>query len=291
MLRDRMDRPTVSVVVPFLGDRAQAEALVATLTRLRIAALDEVIVADNTPDGLVGEVAANRVKVVDVADVKSASRARNAGAQQAGGEWLLFIDADCRPPADLIDGFFAPDPAPQTGIVAGEIEGVGEQDALLARWARSRRGKWVSHHISTGPRPAAVTANMLVRRTAFEDLGGFRIGGGGDLDLSWRAQERGWLFEYRPQVVIRHLDRERLSELAGQAVAYGGHQRHLRRLHGTAVARVPIVRPIVGSLAGAVVGSLGGDFAKARFSLVDGFWGALYWWGWLTRGAGARKAD
>jgi len=286
-----MDRPAVSVVVPFLGDYAQARALVATLATLRIGPGDELIVADNTPGGVVEAVADGQLKVVGIADTRSASHARNAGAEQASGEWLLFIDADCRPPVDLIDGFFTPQPSPLCGVVAGEIEGVGEQDAFLARWARSRRRKWVSHHLASGPYPGAVTANMLVRREAFADLGGFRPGGGGDLDLSWRAQQRGWLFEYRPDVVIHHLDRVRLSELAGQAVAYGGHRRHLRRLHGAAVARPPLARPIARSLGGTLVNSLSGDLEKARFSVIDGFWAALFWWGWLTGGALARKAD
>lgn len=288
-----VSRPGVSVVVPFLGDADEARALLDTLATLRTAPGDELIVADNTPDGVVAATAAKDggVTVVSAADRRSASHARNLGAAVASGEWLLFIDADCDPPEDLIDAYFTDPPPEGCGIVAGEIEGVPDQPAFLARWARSRRGPWVSHHLDFGPHPAGVTANLLVRRSAFEQLGGFRIGGGGDLDLSWRAQDAGWGFAYRPEVIIRHRDRETLRELASQAVAYGGHQHHLRDLHGPSVPRATILRELLRSLGGAAVWTARGRFEAAGFKLVDGYWATLFWWGWLTKGARARKAD
>jgi hypothetical protein len=91
--------------------------------------------------------------------------------------------------------------------------------------------------------------------------------------------------------VIRHRDRETLSELASQAVAYGGHQRHLRDRHGPAVARGKLLGPLARSVAGAGVWTVRGRFEQAGFKLVDGLWSALFWWGWLTRGAHARRAD
>ncbi|MGH2950846.1 MAG: glycosyltransferase family 2 protein, partial [Solirubrobacterales bacterium] len=185
-------------MVPFLGDARDAEATLAMLAAFRTRPGDELIVADNTPEGIVAPLADGRAQIVPAADRLSASHARNLGAGAASGEWLLFIDADCAPPPDLLERYLAEPPRQRTGIVAGEIEGAPEQDALLARWARSRRGQWVSHHLAGGPHPAGVTANMLVRRSLFEQLGGFRIGGGGDLDLSWRAQEAGWDLDYRP---------------------------------------------------------------------------------------------
>jgi GT2 family glycosyltransferase len=286
-----VSRPAVSVVVPFLGDAVEAEALLARLASLETAPGDELIVADNTPAGIVAPLAAGRANIVEVADARSASHARNAGAGRASGEWLLFIDADCEPPPDLIEAYFRDPVGDRCGIVAGEIEGAPEQSAFLARWARSRRGHWVAHHLSWGPHPAGVTANLLVRRSAFEALDGFRIGGGGDLDLCWRAQEQGWEFAYRPEVVVRHRDRERLAELADQAIAYGGHQRHLRDLHGPGVPSPRPLAPLARSLGGAAVWTFRGRFEQARFKLVDGFWTTLEWWGWLSRGARARKAD
>ena len=284
-------RDPISVVVPFLGDPEEARSVLGMLSALRTRPGDELIVADNTPDAIVAPLAPRGVTVAPATDRRSASHARNVGARAAGCDWLLFIDADCLPAPDLLDRYFDVPPGPRCAIVAGEIEGIPEQDALLARWARSRRGRWVSHHLQSGPHPAGVTANMLVRRSAFEELGGFRIGGGGDLDLSWRAQDAGWELLYRPELVVRHRDRETLAALAGQAISYGGHRRRLRQLHGPAVPRAPLLRPLVRSLAGAAAWTVRGQFERARFKLIDGLWASLLWWGQLTGGARARRAD
>jgi GT2 family glycosyltransferase len=281
----------VSVVVPFLGDSREAEQMLETLAGLTTGPDDELIVADNTPDDVVARLNDGRAIVVAAGDVRSASHARNAGAAAAKSDWLLFIDADCAPPGDLIDAYFRDPVDERCGILAGEIEGVPDQPALLARWARSRRGRWVEHHLTWGPYPAGVTANLMVRRPAFEQVDGFRLGGGGDLDLCWRAQELGWQLAYRPEVVIRHYDRETLRELWEQGVAYGGHQHHLRDLYGSSVPKPRFAGPALRSLVGTLGWAVRGQGERARFKLVDGFWAAAEAWGWLSRGARARRAD
>ena len=93
-------RATVSVVVPFFGDAAAADGRASWLTGLATGAGDELIVADNTPDGVFARAARrerDRVVVAATAE-RSSYHARNVGAAAAPGEWLLFIDADCRPP-------------------------------------------------------------------------------------------------------------------------------------------------------------------------------------------------
>ncbi len=278
-------------MVPFLGDAVAARALLGRLAALELGPADELIVADNTPGRIVDGLATEPVRVAPAADRRSASYARNAGAASAAGEWLLFTDADCVLPADLLQRYFEPAPGPGCAIVAGEVVGDPAQGATAARWARERRGAWVAHHQSWGLGPAGVTANLLVRREAFERLGGFRIGGGGDLDLCWRARAAGWELAYRPAVAIRHRDRETLAGLAGQAIAYGGHQRRLRELHGPAVPRPALARPLARALGGAAVWTARGERERAAFKLIDGLWAALVGWGWLSRGAGARAAD
>ncbi|MGH2953104.1 MAG: glycosyltransferase family 2 protein [Solirubrobacterales bacterium] len=282
-------REPISVVVPFLGDAAEARATLELLVGLRTRPGDELILADNTPDGVVDEVVRGEVIVAPAGERRSASYARNVGAGAAGTEWLLFIDADSVPPADLLDRYLADAPGPRCGIVAGEIEGLPDQDAVLARWARSRRRQWVRQQGEWGPHPSGITANLLVRRSTFDDLGGFQIGGGEDIDLCWRAQDRGWELEYRPDVVVRHRDRERMSELARQAIRYGADVRRLRELHGPSVGRAPLLRPLFRSLGAALVWSARGQFERARFKLIDAIWDMLLWWGQLTGGPYARR--
>lgn len=283
-------RPPISVVLPFLGDEAEARRVLERLAAIRTGPGDEVIVADNTATGVMQPPEAG-VAVVSVSDRRSASHARNRAAASASGEWLLFLDADCLVPEGLLDDYFEPPPGERCGIVAGEIVGDPSQDAPLARWARSRRGPWVAGLLAEGLRPAGVTANLLVRRAAFEQAGGFRLGGGGDLDLSWRLQDAGWELELRPHAVVRHRDRETLRELGEQARGYGSHRPRLRRAHGPVIARPALLRPLTRSLGGAVVWFVRGDRERARFALVDGFYFANAWFGALAGRPRRRRAD
>ena len=98
-----MSRPAVSVVMPFAGDAAAAAAAVASLRSLVVVDGDELILSDNS--GVAGAV--EGVVVVDAAGERSPAHARNVGAARAGGEWILFLDADCVPAPGLLDAYFA----------------------------------------------------------------------------------------------------------------------------------------------------------------------------------------
>ena len=283
-------RATVSVIVPFLGDAAQAEALMGRLAALSRAPGDELIVADNTPESVVEAPVESAVTVVAVPDRRSAAHARNAAAATASGDWLLFLDADCVAPAGLLDSFLEPPPGDRCAIVAGEVVGDPAQKAILPRWARSRRGPWVAGSRIEGMPAAAITANMLVRREAFESAGGFRLGGGADFDLSWRLQDDGWQLEYRPQALVHHHDRETLREVAAQARSYGSDLRNLRRAHGSEVARPRLLRS-GRALGGAAVWLARGQLESSRFALVDAVYHASAWLGFVLGGPRSRRAD
>ena len=288
----QLRRPTVSVILPFLGGLDEAREVVRSLEALEIAPGDELIVADNTPDSVAEAAAEDSPVLVAIAgDTRSASHARNIGANRATGEWFLFVDDDCVLPADILDRYFEPAPDDRCGIAAGEIVGDPGQRGVLPAWARSRRGKWVRHHLDSGPHPGGITANLLVRRCVWEELGGFQLGGGGDLDLCWRAQDAGWGFEYRPDVVVIHRDRDSVRTLVGQAFSYGSHGRHLQALHGSSVERARLVVPLVRSLASFVSWLSKRQPRQALFSLIDGLWAFFYWLGDRTAGRGARRAD
>lgn len=68
----------------------------------------------------------------------------------------------------------------------------------------------------------AVGAFLLVRRAAFEEVGGFDAEQwmyAEDLDLGWRMARAGWLTRYDPRAVVTH------HESAATEVAFGDDQR------------------------------------------------------------------
>jgi len=96
----------ISIIVPafneekFLGD---------TLTRIKSAAGAltragweiELIVCNNNSTDRTAEIAAAAGAIVVFEPVNQISRARNTGATAATGDWLVFVDADSHPGAEL----------------------------------------------------------------------------------------------------------------------------------------------------------------------------------------------
>lgn len=265
-------RPPVSVVVPFLGGRADAERLLAALGRLERQPGDELIVADNTAEGVVAEVAAEPVQVVRATAERSSYHARNAGARQAQAEWLLFTDADCVPVPGLLGAYFAEPIADRCGALSGEIVAESTQRAFLARYARSRNFLNQAQGLLGPDGGAAPTGNVLVRRAAFRAVGGFAEGirSGGDIDLCRRLERTGWAVEHRPAAVVEHRHRESLVDFLGMIARYGAGARWLNERYSGSSPRWPLVRGLAGTAAD--VGKLAARrrFEPALFRAVDG---------------------
>ena len=132
-------RPSVSVVVPFRGDREAAVRLRTVLGCLDLREGDEAVVADNTAGGVAGAIAAAGITVVPALGERSAYHARNEGARIATSDWILFLDADCRPRPDLLDAYFREPIGGDCGAIAGQILGEPGQRSFAARYARSRK--------------------------------------------------------------------------------------------------------------------------------------------------------
>lgn len=275
-------RPPVSVIVPFRGDRAAAESLLETLELLLTRPEDQLIVADNTPVGVVADGEAAGVEVVHVPAPPSARRARNEGSRRAVNPWLLFLDADCRPDPELLDEYFSSEPAERCGVIAGEVVGDDSQAEALARWARSRRGLMARYHVESGGRPAGIAGNLMLRREAWEEVDGFEedARSEADVDLCWRVQEAGWTLEYRAQATVAHRDPTGLRDVVRQAWMYGFGKRWLRDRWGAAADPPGIAVPLARAVGGAVVWTLTGRVERARFKLVDGLVSGAGWLGY-----------
>jgi GT2 family glycosyltransferase len=153
---------------------------------------------------------------------RSSYYARQAAARQAGGEWLLFLDADVEPEPGLLAGYLDPPPGERVGVLAGGIVDWVAEDTPVARYI-ARRRKLDQATTLAHPRPYAQTANCLVRRAAFEAVGGFPdpVRSGGDADLCWRLAAAGWTLEARPAARVRHRNRTTLRALLGQLHRHG----------------------------------------------------------------------
>ena len=102
---DAPDPGLVSVIVPAKDEQDNIRAALETLLAQDYANLEILVVDDRSADrtaAIVREVAAGdpRVRLIQVAELTAGwfgkPHAMHVGAGQARGDWLLFVDADCR---------------------------------------------------------------------------------------------------------------------------------------------------------------------------------------------------
>jgi GT2 family glycosyltransferase len=96
--------------------------------------------------------------------------------------------------------------------------------------------------------PWAVGAFLLIRRTAWDEVGGFDPGqwmSAEDLDLGWRMRAAGWATRYEPRAVVDHEESAATTQVWGsdlalhwQRCAYAWMLRRLGRGRTAAVALI-----------------------------------------------------
>ncbi len=222
-----MSRPSVSVVMPFAGSRADAERALRALRELDTDPGDELILADNS--GVAPQL--DGVLVVPAVAERSPSHARNVGAEHARGDWVLFLDADCRAQPGLIEAYFAEPIGSDVGALAGEVIASADGATFAARYGAARNFLSQDAHLAHPYLPRAVAANLLVRRAAFEQVGGFYEGvrAAEDTDFSWRLQRAGWELEARPRARVEHHYRASVEALRRQWRGYAAGRAWLGR--------------------------------------------------------------
>ena len=276
------------MIVPFRGDAEAAERLSRSLAALRVELGDERIVVDNSDRGAFPETAG--IQMVRAIRERSSYYARNAGAATAGsregkktpigrgkpcpreGEerWLLFTDADCVPVPWLIDAYFSRPVADDVGALAGAVLSDPDQRHFLARYATDRGflDQEVGVHTAED---AAATANLAIRKSAFDGSGGFTEGirSGGDVDLCRRLMEAGWRIERRPEAVVTHLHRESLADLLRTIARYAAGARWLNARYPGSAPAWPLASGLVHCGRDIATNLAGRRFEEAAFRGVD----------------------
>jgi glycosyltransferase involved in cell wall biosynthesis len=154
----------------------------------------EVIVCDNNSSDRTAEVARQGGARVVFEPVNQISRARNAGASVASGDWLLFLDADSflHPAtlADLLRAIGRGDCA-GGGCVVGLDESSVSVRALVGVWnVLSRLMRW------------AAGSFVFCRAEAFRAVGGFSLDLYAGEEVVFSEALKRWARAYRQRVVI-----------------------------------------------------------------------------------------
>ena len=188
--------PLVSAVIPAYNAAAYVREAIKSVLRQSYAPIECLVVDDGSTDETAAIVAAygDRVRVLPQEN-RGVSVARNRGAREAAGDLLAFLDADDRwLPERMERQMQVLQDRPEieavvcaTEVVDRELEPVGVvrqdpsidlHDLLLCRAS-----------------VVSVSSNLLVRREAFEAVGGFdeRLSTSADWAMTFRLLQRGRL--------------------------------------------------------------------------------------------------
>ncbi|MGH2941934.1 MAG: glycosyltransferase family 2 protein, partial [Solirubrobacteraceae bacterium] len=206
-------RPSVDVVLPFRGSEEQLDRVAQRLGALVLQPGDTVTIADNRPGAR--DAARGHVRILGAGELQTSYHARNRAVAQGTASWLVFVDADVAPPADLLDRYFARAPAGRVGVLAGAVVDEVATATAAARyaWLKSSMSQEVT--LSHDGWAFAQTANAAVRRAAFAQVGGFEEGlrSGGDADLCFRVRAAGWELERRAEAAVVHHNRQTVPRM------------------------------------------------------------------------------
>lgn len=212
-------------MLPFRGSEAQLALVLERLEGLELAPGDSVTVADNRP-GARDSGGRGAVRVLGAGELQTSYHARNRAAAEGTAPWLVFLDADVLPPADLLARYFEPMPGERVGVLAGTVTDEGPAadtgtSAARYAWLKSSMSQEIT--LADDEWAFAQTANAAVRRAAFEQVGGFEAGvrSGGDADLCFRLRAAGWELERRQGAAVVHRNRQSVPRMLAQRARHG----------------------------------------------------------------------
>jgi GT2 family glycosyltransferase len=198
-------RHCVETLVSSYGDREDVEL---------------VVVDDGSTDGTRAYLeAASGVKVVRHDESAGFAASCNDGAAAGSGKYILFLNNDTLGERDWLEALVSYAESDEDAAIVGarllyanrtiQHAGIVFGADLLPRHVY--RGFPGDHRAVSRPRrfQAVTAACMLVRRSAFEGIGGFDtrfVNGFDDVDLCLRVADRGGETHYCPDSVLVHLE-------------------------------------------------------------------------------------
>ena len=193
-------KPTVSVVVPTFNGQETIVRTLRSIAAQREHRLQIIVVDDGSRDSTVAAVEASGVSVVLVRQSNSGvSRARNAGAAIATGEYICFVDQDDIWHPDHVRAHLAAlNYRPDAGIAVSPYQHWDIRIPPPPSWSNSfeeielesRYCGWVFHEFMLDC--WALTSASTLSRQAWQSIGGFDESReyGEDWDLWLRASRQ-----------------------------------------------------------------------------------------------------
>jgi GT2 family glycosyltransferase len=226
----RVSGPLVSMIVLTRNGAEHLRRLLPSLDRTTYKSFEVVVVDNGSTDetrDLLRVPRSYPVQVIQNEGNVSFSEGNNQGATLASGEYLLLLNNDIEPInpgwlGAMVDALESGEDVAACGaLLIHPVRGDPETDLTVqhfgTRFTFSRRGVRAVNMTATDPldpslggveaAPVATAATLLIRRDAFEDVGGLDPGyvyGVEDVDLCLSLNDRGGRIVVTGQAVLFH---------------------------------------------------------------------------------------
>lgn len=219
--------PLVSIVIPVFNRIEFTQKCLDAIAKNTPARMYEIVIVDNGSTDGTGEALKGLpdhvVRVVSNKENVGFSKACNQGAQAAAGTYVLFLNNDTEPKPGwlepLIEVLDADASVAGVGSKLLYPDGTIQHAGVIVVEDKTAAAHLVARHIyyrNPGDTSGAgqmrtyqalTAACVLIRASAFRDVGGFDEGywnGYEDVDLCFKLQMEDWKLVYQPQSVVIH---------------------------------------------------------------------------------------
>ena len=250
--------PRVTVQLPMYNERLVAERIIEKtceidypLDRLQIQVLDDS--TDETREIAPRAVERMRSRGVDIEYIHREDRtgykagALANGLRTATGEFITIFDADFVPDPTILRRSIQYFTDPKVCVVQTRWDHLNREDSLLTRsQAIFLDGHFAIEHVARNRSDRFMSFNGTAgtwRRAAIEDAGGWQHDTlTEDLDLSYRAQLKGWRFVFLPDLTAPAELPPEMNAFKAQQFRWtkGGAQTALKLLPRVLLSKEPL---------------------------------------------------
>lgn len=193
------NKTKITVVLPTKNEAGNLPGFITSLpAQIPLIVLDDS--SDKTPSILMS-LRTHNTRLVQMAGGVAAKRQR--GAELAQSDWVLFTDADVQ----FAPGYFDKAALCLRGdLIYGPKLSSGEHELYYRLFSLSQS---LAARLGL---PAASASNMIVRRQALLEVGGFDLDlpCNEDTDLAMRLSKAGYKLQWTPDLLVFNTDHRRL---------------------------------------------------------------------------------
>lgn len=206
--------PQYSIIIPTKDRPEILSACLASLEKLEnTSGSFEVIIVDDGSDKKLDEIteqfaSAFPIQLYRQTQPQGPAAARNKGAENAQGKYLIFLDDDCSVDPHWLHAYDNGFATLKKNSLVGQTKNPDPSVIGARVWCLVVAFLYDYWQDQSGNLKIAISNNFAVERAAFADIGGFgptfKVAASEDRNISWKLNEAGYEIAFCPGAVVWH---------------------------------------------------------------------------------------